>query len=93
METACDYLDDKVMYVSTDERRWINRLLKIVEEHPNEVTITQRPEENDGCLCLKCPASYLKISPPSRREMTDEQRIALSERMKLMRKTKQDASN
>ena len=93
METACNYLNDKVMYVSTDERKWINRLLKIAEEHPDEVAIINRPEENDGCLCLKCPASYLKISPPLRREMTDEQRVALSERMKLMRKTKQDASN
>jgi len=81
------------MYVSTDERRWINRLLKIAKEHPDEVTVTKLPEENDGCLCLKCPASYLKISPPLRREMTEEQRFALAERMKSMRKPKQDTSN
>lgn len=92
METACGYLDDKVMWVSTDERKWINRLLKMAQEHPDEVTITNLPENNDGCLCLKCPANYLKIAPPVRRELTGEQRIALSERMKLMRKTKQDTS-
>lgn len=93
METACEYLDDKIMRVSTDERRWINKLLKIAKEHPNEVEIICLPEDNGGCLYLKCPASYLKISPPLRRSMTEEQRIAASERMKLMRKMNQDNSN
>lgn len=92
METACGYLDDRVMWVSTDERKWIDRLLKIADEHPDEVTIKARPEENDGCLYLTCPASWFKISPPLRRNLTDEQREAFSERMKLMRQMKQDAS-
>lgn len=90
METACGYLSDKLMWVSTDERKWINRLLKMAEEHPDEVTVVCRPEENDGCLYLKCPASYLKISPPRRRNLTDEQHAALSERLKLMREMRQD---
>lgn len=87
METACEYLDDKIMRVSTDERRWINKLLKIAKEHPDEVTVICYPEENNGCLYLKCPASYLKISPPLRRSMTEEQRIEFAERMKSTRKT------
>lgn len=87
METACNYLDDKVMYVSTDERKWINRLLKMAEEHPDEVTIMNRPEENDGCLCLKCPAEYLKIAPPRHVNLTEEQRVAAAERLKNARKT------
>lgn len=86
METACGYLDDKVMWVSTDERRMITHLLKLAEKRPDEVKIVARPEENDGCLYLKCPASYLKINPPVRQNLSDEQRVALRERMKSMRK-------
>ena len=86
METACGYLDDKVMWVFMDERRMITHLLKLAEKHPNEVNIVARPEENDGCLYLKCPASYLKINPPVRQNLSDEQRVALRERMKSMRK-------
>ena len=93
METACEYLDDKIMRVSTDERRWINKLLKIAKDHPNEVEIICLPEDNGGCLYLKCPANYLKISPPARPKLTDEQRIALSERMKSMQKTKRISLN
>ena len=93
IETACEYLDDKVMRVYTDERRMITKLLKIAKEHPNEVEIIRLPEENDGCLYFKCPASYLKISPPVKRIMTDEQRIAATERLKSARKMKQSDLN
>ena len=92
METQCGYMDDKTMWVSTDEKKWIKRLLKLAAQHPDEVTIRARPEENDGCLYLKCPASWLKISPPLHRNLTDEQRAIASERMKLRRKTNQDNS-
>lgn len=93
METACGYLDDKVMWVSTDERRMITHLLKLAEKHPEEVKIVARPDENDGCLYLKCPASYLKINPPVRQNLSDEQRVARSERLKSMRKTNGIDSN
>ena len=82
METACGYLDDRVMWISTDERKWITRLLKMAVEHPDEVTIQVRPEDNDGCLVIKCPSEYLKIAPPRHLNLTDEQRIARSERFK-----------
>lgn len=82
METACGYLDDKVMWVSTDEQKWITHLMKLKKEHPDEVSIVQEPKRNGGCLYLKCPASWLKIQPPFKRNLSDEQRAILSERMK-----------
>ena len=88
METACGYLDDKVMWISTDEKRMINRLIKLAASRPDESCIVRRPEENGGCLYMKCPANWLKIKPPVRRNMSDEQRIELSERMKSMRNSK-----
>lgn len=87
METALNYLDDKIMYISTDEPKWKNRLLKLAAERPDEITITNRPEDNDGCLCCKCPAQWLKIAPPARRDLSDEERAAIGERLKSARKT------
>ena len=49
METCCEYTDS-VMWVSTDERRMITRMMKLIAEHPDETEIIKRPEENDGCL-------------------------------------------
>ena len=81
METSCTYTDKERMYLSTDERRIITRVLKFQEKYPNDVTIIKYPEENDGCLYCIVPPSWLKITPPAKREMTEEQRQAMMERM------------
>lgn len=88
METCCEYTDKERMYLSTDERRLITRILRFYEKHPDDVTILKRPEENDGCLYCIVPPSWLKITPPVKREMTEEQRRASSERMAYMREKK-----
>jgi len=88
LETACEYLSDKVMWVSTDEDKWKRRFFKWAEEYPEEVTIKRRPEENDGCLYLTCPASWLRIRPPIKRNMTEEQIKSASERMRKAREAK-----
>jgi len=75
METCCEYTDS-VMWVSTDERRMITRMMKLIAEHPDETEIIKRPEENDGCLDCKVPATWLKIAPPVKREMSEKQRAA-----------------
>ena len=61
METCCEYTDS-VMWVSTDERRMITRMMKLIAEHPDETEIIKRPEENDGCLYCKVPSTWLKIA-------------------------------
>lgn len=90
METACGYLDDKAMHISTDERRMINRLLKLVEQYPDEAQIIERPETNDGCLYMKCPADWLLIRHPKKLSLTDEQRAAAAERLRKAREAKND---
>ena len=79
METCCEYTDS-VMWVSTDERR----MMKLIAEHPDETEIIKRPEENDGCLYCKVPSTWLKIAPPVKREMSDEQKAAASQRMQKL---------
>ena len=83
METCCEYTDS-VMWVSTDERRMITRMMKLIAEHPDETEIIKRPEENDGCLYCKVPSTWLKIAPPVKWEMSDEQKAAASQRMQKL---------
>lgn len=90
METACEYLDDKVMRISTDERRMITRLMKLAEQYPDEVEIIELPETNDGCLYLKCPADWLLIRHPKKMNYTEEQRAAMADRLNKIRSTKND---
>ena len=72
MGTRCEYTDS-VMWVSTDERRMITRMMKLIAEHPDETEIIKRPEENDGCLYCKVPSTWLKIAPlPERSEAQKE---------------------
>ena len=85
METSCTYTDKDRMYLSTDERRLITRILRFREKYPDDVTILKHPEENDGCLYCIVPPSWLKVTPPAKREMTEEQRQAMMERMANMR--------
>lgn len=84
METCCEYLDDNVMWVSSDQQKIINKVRKLAEAYPDNVTIKREPETNDGCIYSTMTADWLKLSPPIRREMTDEQRQAASERMKRL---------
>lgn len=85
METCCEYLDDKVMWVSSDQQKIINRVRKLAEAYPDEVTIKRQPETNDGCIYATMPAEWLKLSPPLKREMSDEQKAELAERLKKAR--------
>lgn len=85
-ETALSYLDeDTHMAFSSSERKWINKILKYAESHPNEVRIRCYPDDNFGELVAYIPKRWLKISPPRKVELTDEQREALAERMRNAR--------
>ena len=64
----------------------ITRMLKLAEQYPEEVQILAMPETNDGCLYMKCPASWLVIRHPKRVSLTDEQKAATAERLRASRK-------
>ena len=81
-ETAVGYLNvDSYATFSSSEQKWINKILKLRESHPNEVQIEHLPESNNGMLVAHVPKSWLKVSPPRQREMTDEQREAAAIRL------------
>lgn len=88
-ETCVDYLDvDDHAVFSSAERKWINKILKLKESHPDEVTIRHHPDTNYGIIVADIPKSWLKISPPRNVTYTDEQRAALAERMAEARRSK-----
>ena len=88
-ETACGYLtEDNLMWVSTDERKMITRMLKLAEQYPDEVQILEMPETNDGCLYMKVPANWLLIRHPKKMNLSEEQKDAMRERLQKMRESK-----
>lgn len=82
METCFNYCDEKVAFFSSDERRWINKIHRLKEQNPEEVKIIREPEENDGCIYCRLPASWLKVNPPRKLDISEERRQEMSERMK-----------
>lgn len=90
METALTYLDDRVMWVSTDEAKWKRRIEEWAQAYPDLCQIMTRPENNDGCMVAKMPASWLRMRPPIKRNMTEEQIKSASERMRKAREAKDE---
>lgn len=87
METAFNYTGPRGFF-SSDEKKMINKILKLAEEYPEEVRIICMPDKNDGCIYCELPSNWLKIKPKIKRDLTDEQRAAASARLaKLRRKT------
>lgn len=80
-ETSCSYFAGTEMHFSSDERRWINKIRKLQEDYPDQVKIISQPEQNDGCIYCTVPSEWLKIKPPTKRNLSEEQKIAARERM------------
>ncbi len=90
METACGYLDSEDMWFSSDQRKWITRIRKLAASHPAEVTIICQPETNNGCIYAKVPQRWLRIAPPRKMNLTEEQRRVAAERFKKYREGGKD---
>ena len=69
----------------SEEQKWINKILKLKEEYPDEVNIQVAPENNHGVLLADVPKSWIKVSPKRKRNYTDEQRAAAAARMKAVK--------
>lgn len=85
METCINYVDSDTAYVSSDERKWCNKVRKLAESHPEQVRIIKKPEENGGCVYATVPAGWVRIQPPKTRNLTDEQKNELAERLRFAR--------
>jgi len=89
METTIEYTDRNKAWLSTDERGLKNKLLKYAELNPSSVKIVRLPEENDGCLYMQIPVSWIRIKPP--KTISDERKAALSEALRSAREKRNEA--
>ncbi len=68
------YTGQTIITATFSQRKWINKIKRLAEKHPDEVTIDGDYED---CILVHMPISYVKISPP--KKVSAEQR----ERMRL----------
>lgn len=82
-ETCVEYIDlDKHATFCSSEKKWINKIIRLHQAHPEEVEIICVPEENEGVILAHIPKSWLKISPPKKMNLTEEQKAERAERMR-----------
>lgn len=83
VETAVDYIKgESCLTWYSDETKWVNRMRQLATDN---VDVRIVKDSGDSILC-HCPVSWFKPpKPPIKRNMTDEQRKAASERMKNMK--------
>lgn len=88
-ETCIEYLDvDTYATFCSSERKWINKIHKLKEAHPEDVEILREPEDNCGVILAHVPKSWMKVSPPKKVDLTEEQRLASAERLKKAREAR-----
>lgn len=81
-----DSSDKNYCFFSSSERKGMNRLRKLINKHPDEVTVISDTEE---CIYIKCPASWMPFPrPPKKVNLTDEQRAERAETMRKARMAK-----
>ena len=76
---------DKTFTMSSSEQKWINKINKLHDQYPNEVTITN--VDPDGTIMAEIPLTYFKISHP--KVMSEENKQKASNRFKQMWADKQ----
>lgn len=83
-ETSINYLtEDGHAVISTDERKWVNKINSLKEEYPDEVEI--RSVFKDGTVVAHIPKGWVRVKPPVKRVLTDEQKRKAAERMAMLR--------
>lgn len=93
METSYTYTEDGKCWFSSDERKTINRILKLKEKYPDEVTIRAYPENNDGCIYGYCTSKWVKLSPPRKVEYSEAELARKAERMRKINVTMRNQTN
>ena len=78
-------------YFSSTEGKFIRRVMQLKEQYPDQVDIISKPEENGGCVYVKMPRSWLKIAPPRKIELSDEEVAKRRERLIVARQRKDGA--
>lgn len=85
LETNVNYVDsDDMASVTVFETKHKKQIRTLAEKYPDEIRIIDNGDKRNSMLVAHLPRKYCHISFGGRvkREMTDEQKAAASERMK-----------
>jgi len=85
MDCSIDWTNRETAHVSGDDPSLINRVKKLAAEYPDKVEIALMPEDNHGCIYAHVPRAWVKIYPPRKVNMTDEQKAANAQRLQEYR--------
>jgi hypothetical protein len=92
-ETALNYIvSDKTATFYTAEGKWIRKIQQWAEQYPYGIKITTQNFEDgklDSIIC-ELPVNWFKVSPPSKRNLTPEQRLAARDRLLKAREMKRN---
>ena len=81
METSFSYTTKDCAFVSSDERKWINRINSLKNQHPDQIEIIAAPEHNDGCIYAKIPVDWIRLAPKRKVELSEEEKDILRKRL------------
>lgn len=80
-ENCLEFLTrQNTMTVTFCSHKWINKIKKYANSHPDDVKIIAT--NADGSICAHVPTKWLKVSPPRKVNLTDEQLLERAERMR-----------
>lgn len=83
---------DDMASVTVYESKYINQLKTLADEHPDEVKLI--PTDIVGVVLAHLPKKYVHVSfgERAKREMSEEQRAAVAERLKKAREKKAESN-
>lgn len=87
MDCAIDWTNPETAWVSGDEKKLKNKMLRLAKQYPDEVQIKTRPEDNDGTIVATCPRDWVDVRPKRKVHMTDEQKKRAAERLAEARRS------
>lgn len=87
IETCIEYCEPDKAFISSNERRWINRIHLLAAKHPDEMIILKEPDENQGVIYAKFPAKWARVSPPKQILMSEAERENRAKRLLQSRQT------
>jgi hypothetical protein len=84
METVYDHLKGNPTFTVTAAETWsITMIKKLQQSYPDEVDVITN---KDGTLLAHLPFEWMRIIPKKKRNLTEEQKSAIAERLKKGRK-------
>ena len=86
-ETVITYNDaENEAGIYTGNRALLNKLRSLAEQYPNECRLEHESRGGDFADYI-VPKKWVKVSPPRKVNLSDEQRAQIAERLKSSRKS------